>query len=151
MCRSLSLFLLASPVLLLVLHSAFAQSSADTLHYAYGAIENTCGPTDQPILRLTLTSVPQQKHKPLPTPFIGVMLDVGPVIPKTLAFPAQSKILNANRCAATCESVRSGSIVIERLDKKGASGHYDLTFNDGTEASGMFETKWRREGKVVCW
>jgi hypothetical protein len=139
--------------LLLFWNTAIAQSSAvtnRTSRYAYGQIENTCGPTDQSMLLLTLTSVPPKKHEQPATPRVSVMLDAGPVLPKTLVFPARNKILNAVRCAPNCEPVPSGTIVIESLDRKGASGHYDLKFSDGTEDSGTFQVKWSHEGKVLC-
>jgi len=139
--------------LMLFWNTAIAQSSAvanKTSRYAYGQIENTCGPTDQSMLLLTLTSLPPKKHEQPATPRVSVMLDVGPVLPKTLVFPARNKILNAVRCAPNCEPVSSGTIVIESLDRKGASGHYDLKFSDGTEDSGTFQVKWSHEGKVVC-
>jgi hypothetical protein len=108
MARLYSLLPLA---LLLFWNTAIAQSSAVTnkiSRYAYGQIENTCGPTDQLMLLLTLTSVPPKKHEQPPTPRVSVMLDIGPVLPKTLAFPARNKILNAVRCAPNCEPVSSG-------------------------------------------
>jgi len=139
--------------LLLFSNTVIAQSSAvtnKTSRYAYGLIENTCGPTDQAMLLLTLTSGPPKKHEQPATPSVRVMLDVSPVLPKTLVFPARNKILNATRCAPNCEPVSSGTIVIESLDRKGASGHYDLKFSDGTEDSGTFQVKWSHEGKVLC-
>lgn len=139
--------------LLSALHTPFGQSVAGAPKgslYPYGAIENTCGPTDQPMLMLTLTSVPPRNHQSLPTPYISVALDVAPVIPKPLTFPAPRKLLDAVHCAASCDAITSGTIVIERFDQKGASGHYDLTFKDGSEAVGTFQVKWRHEGKVIC-
>jgi len=142
------------PLALLAFWStAIAQSPAvsnEASRYAYGQIENTCGPTDQAMLLLTLTSVAPKKGRQPATPSVSVMLDFNPLLPKTLMFPARNKILNAVRCAPNCEPVSSGVIVIESLDRKSATGHYDLKFSDGTEDRGTFQVKWSHEGKVLC-
>src|ERR1700693_1746147 len=120
--------------------SAQSATQADQVSaYPNGAIEQTCGPTDQPMLLLTLTSVPPRKHKQFSAPYIRVLLDVAPAIPRTLIFPANDSILNAQRCAVKCEAVQSGKIVIERLDRHRGMGQYDLHFTDGTEEGGTFK------------
>jgi hypothetical protein len=119
--------------------------------YSYGTMVNSCGPTDQVVMILVLTTRSLGCNQQPTEPYISLMMDPGFTFPKTITFPVRNRNGDARRCAGgTCEPVASGTIVLDQAVKKTIAGHYELTFKEGDSAAGSFQIR-RCSQKIVCW
>jgi hypothetical protein len=118
--------------------------------YTYGTMVNSCGPTDQVVVILVLTTRSLGCNQQPREPYISLMMDPGFTFPKTITFPVRNRNGDARRCAGSCEPVASGTIVLDQAVKKGIAGHYELTFKEGDSAAGLFQIK-RCSQRIVCW
>jgi hypothetical protein len=92
--------------------------------YSYGSMVNSCGPTDQAVMILVLTTRSLGCNQQPSEPYISLMIDPGFSFPKTITFPMRNRNGDARRCAGSCEPVASGTIVLDQAVKKGIAGHY---------------------------
>jgi hypothetical protein len=119
--------------------------------YSYGTIVNSCGPSDQVVVILTLTTRSLGCNQQPAEPYVSLMMDPGFAFPKTITFPVRNRNGDARRCGAgSCESVASGTIVLDQAVKKGIAGRYDLIFKEGDSAAGSFQIR-RCSKRIVCW
>jgi hypothetical protein len=119
--------------------------------YPYGTMVNSCGPTDQAVMLLVLSTRSLGCNQQPTEPYVSLMMDPGFTFPKTITFPVKNRNGDARRCAGgTCEPVASGTIVLDQAVKKGIAGHYDLTFKEGDSAAGSFQIRQCSQ-KIVCW
>ena len=118
--------------------------------YSYGTMVNSCGPTDQVVMILVLTTRFLACNQQPTEPYISLMMDPDFTFPKTITFPVGNRNGDARRCAGSCEPVASGAIVLDQAVKKAIAGHYDLTFKEGDSAAGSFQIR-RCSQKIVCW
>lgn len=118
--------------------------------YSYGTMVNSCGPADQPVQILVLTSRPLTCNQKPTEPYISLMMGRVFAYPKTVTFPTENPNGDARRCAGSCEPVVSGTIVLDRTAKKGIAGHYELKFKEGDRATGTFQVRQCMQ-RIVCW
>lgn len=127
-----------------------SEGPAPAAAYSYGSVVNSCGPTDQEVMILVLSTRPLACNQQPTEPYISLMMDPGFAFPRLITFPVKNRNGDARRCAGSCEPVASGTIVLEQAVKKGIAGRYELTFKEGDSAAGSFQIK-RCSQRIVCW
>jgi len=123
-----------------------ANGAPSATKYAYGIIKRSCAPWDGPALALTIT--PKEATCETGAPYLMIYLyDLPIATGKTYKIGVQGemKIGVASRCpdSNSCKSADSGEVGFNSFEEeKGASGHYKLHFQDGSNQEGDFKLKW---------
>ncbi len=152
------LLMLTRPLLLMFLFVLLSQLSGDAVPHAvfpHGRLFNSCGPVDQPIVLLRLTTRRVACHAKHYSPYIAVTIGEQLAIPTTVTLGTNTRQPNftdvAQRCSTdACDPVVSGTIAFEKVARDGIVGHYDLKLKSGEVISGGFVATWCHE-HVVCW
>jgi hypothetical protein len=116
-------------------------------HFPFAHIEFNCEPVDNLVLQFYFT-LKQRKCGKYKGPF--VMISVNGDLPKSapqdyLIGSDIMSVANASRCLKQerCETATSGTLHLTKFSEgKGASGEYELHFQDGTVEKGTFDAAW---------
>jgi hypothetical protein len=125
--------------------------------FSHGKLFNSCGPVDQPLVILRLTTRSIGCHAKHFAPYIGLTTDKQLSTPMTITVGADVGKArfgdSAQRCLTDdtgCDAAVSGTIVFERVAADGIVGHYDLRLKSGDVVTGAFKAIWCHE-RHMCW
>jgi len=116
--------------------------------FPFAYVQEDCGPTDGIAMEFYFTAKQGQGGK-YKEPFL--LIEVNKNLPKSAPQsysiePGKSGVL-ASRCLkpASCETVTSGPLHLSKFSRGvGASGDYELHFQDGSLERGHFVARWYR-------
>jgi hypothetical protein len=143
--RVLSIFLLTLAFLAFSV-SCGNRARATPTQFSFAYVEDACGPTDGLAIEFFFTQKQAQCGK-FEEPFILIEIDEN--LPKS--WPQDYSIMSgrsavlASRCMShgKCESATSGTLHLAKFSHgSGASGAYELRFNDGSIEKGSFDARW---------
>jgi hypothetical protein len=113
--------------------------------YSFGAIHRSCAPWDGSAVALTLSQTANAADT-APRLQISVYRSLQGPLPKPLTFDLKDQQTgSASRCRKSdnCEAATSGTVTFTSFEEgKGASGTYEIQFNDGTTERGKFNLRW---------
>jgi hypothetical protein len=143
--RVLSLLLLPLALLASSL-SCRNQLSATPTQFSFAYVEDDCGPTDGLALEFFFTQKQSQCGK-FEEPFILIEIDenLPTSAPQDYTIMSGRSAVLASRCMShgQCESATSGTLRLAKFRHgSGASGAYELHFNDGSVERGSFDARW---------
>jgi len=123
------------------------QSAANApARFPFAYVQDDCGPTDGETVKFYFLRKQSECGK-YEEPF--VMISINENLPKSA--PQDYSIRSgrwavlASRClkAGQCESATSGTLHLRKfIERQGASGEYELHFQDGSVEKGSFEATW---------
>jgi hypothetical protein len=120
--------------------------------YSFGTIRSSCAPWDGSAVALTLTQTAKAADT-APRLQISVYRSLQGPLPMPLTFDLKDQQTGgASRCRKSdkCEAATSGTVTFTSFEEgKGASGTYDIRFNDGTIERGKFNLRWENV-RALC-
>jgi hypothetical protein len=143
--RVLSIFLL--PLALLASSvSCGNRAHATPPRFPFAYVEDACGPADGLALEFFFTQKQAECGK-FEEPYILIEIDdnLPKSAPKDYSITLGRSDVLASRCMSRgqCESATSGTLHLGKFShREGASGAYELHFNDGSVEKASFEARW---------
>jgi hypothetical protein len=152
--------LLVSRTLLLMFLLPLGGSSAQAVAspaFSHGKLFSSCGPVDQPLVILRVTTRNISCHTKHFVPYIGLTTGKQVSTPMTIIIGGDIGKTglgdSAQRCLTDnggCDAAVSGTIVFELAAADAIVGHYDLRLKNGDVVSGPFKATWCHE-RHMCW
>ncbi len=129
----------------------WAASAPARFPFAYA--QDDCGPTDGAAVTFYFTRKQGECGK-YEDPFITISIDenLPKSGPRDYAIRLGWWAVLASRClkAGQCESATSGTLHLRKfIERQGASGEYELRFQDGSAEKGSFSATWC-PGPRIC-
>lgn len=137
----LPLALLASSV------SCGNQLRATPTRFPFAYVEDACGPTDGSAIEFFFTQKQAQCGQ-FEEPFIVIEIDENlptKSAPQDYSITSGRSVVLASRCMShgKCEAATSGTLHLAKFSHgSGASGAYELHFNDRSTEKGSFDANW---------
>jgi hypothetical protein len=122
--------------------------------FVFAYVQNACGPADGPALEFYFTAKKSQLGK-YDEPFILISINEnlpGPV-PHDYSIKSDKDPVLASRCLSKgrCDAATSGALHLSAFKPgKGATGEYELHFQNGRVERDNFDATWRVAKQLLC-
>ena len=121
-------------------------------HFAY--VQSACGPTDGPAVEFYFTRNQSQAGKYV-EPFIMISINenLPSSTPQTYSIKSGESALLASRCLrpGKCDAATSGTLHLTKFSPgTGATGEYELHFQDGRIERDNFDAAWYTVKQLMC-
>jgi hypothetical protein len=117
--------------------------------YLFGTIHKSCAPWDGPALALDVKKIATAEPE-APRLLISIYKDIPHgklAAPLTVPLDIHNNMIGAaSRCPKPggCRPASRGTVTLTTFEEgEGASGHYELHFDDGTPERGKFNLSWK--------
>jgi len=122
-------------------------------HFPFAYVQVGCGPADGPALEFYFT-LKQGKCGKYEEPFILISINenLPKSAPQNYSIRSGRSVVLASRCLrpGRCEATTSGTLHLSKFSEgKGASGEYELHFQDGSVEKGSFDATWC-VARLIC-
>jgi hypothetical protein len=138
------------PVVIIALLSlpprGMPQPAANASPFPFAYVQKGCGETDAVVTEFYFTTKQSHGGK-YEEPFLLIALndDLSKSAPKRYSIKSGTRAVLASRCLkpASCEASTSGFLYLSRFRPGvGASGDYELHFQNGSSEKGHFDATW---------
>ena len=121
--------------------------------FPFAYVRNDCGPTDGLDLVFYFTTK-EGKEENVEEPHITIQIaESAKSAPHDYSIQPRSIAMLASRCmsAGHCVSAASGTLHLTKFsERNGASGVYELHFQDGSFETASFDATWRAVKQILC-